>query len=137
MNADPPRLTVDCIIFEGDNVVLIRRKNPPFENTWALPGGFVENGETVEQACSREVKEETNLNIRNLRLIGVYSDPNRDPRGHTVTVAFLAEADVENMQAASDAKEVALVADWKDQELAFDHRIILQDALKPVQRSHL
>jgi 8-oxo-dGTP diphosphatase len=77
-----PRLTVDCVITgEAGEIVLIRRNHAPFKDSYALPGGFVEVGETVEEACRREIKEETNLELYDLRLVGVYSDPERDPVG--------------------------------------------------------
>ncbi len=123
-----PSLTVDCVIFTGDSAVLIRRANVPFKGEYALPGGFVEIGETVEQACVRETKEETGLDVVNLRFIGIYSDPGRDPRRHTVTVAFLADAEISKMRAGSDAAMVELVQDWRNQQIAFDHRKILNDA---------
>src|SRR5690606_7419628 len=85
-----PALTTDCVVFdESGRVLLIRRKFPPFEGGFALPGGFVDVGETVEDACRRELKEETGLEAGDLTLIGVYSDPTRDPRGHTCSVAFI------------------------------------------------
>src|SRR5436309_1546590 len=99
-------LTVDCVIFSGKSVLLIRRKFPPFEGQYALPGGFVEEDETAEEACIRETKEETNLDVNNLRLIGVYSKPGRDPRGRTVSAAFLAEVkDPGSLKAGDDAKD--------------------------------
>lgn len=125
-----PGLTVDCVIFSDDRVVLIRRKHEPFVGQYALPGGFVEWGETVEAACARELKEETSLEVHNLRLIGVYSRPDRDPRGHTVTVAYMGEADVSRMKAGDDAAEVELVADWQSQHIAFDHAEIIAAAEK-------
>ena len=125
-----PALTVDCVVVEGDAVVLIRRKNEPFKGQYALPGGFVDWGETVEAACAREMREETSLQIRDLKLVGVYSRPDRDPRGHTVTVAFTGEADLSVMKAGDDAAEVELVADWRDQNLAFDHREIVEAAMR-------
>ena len=86
-----PALTTDCVVFDKrGNVLLIRRKHDPFKGSYALPGGFVEVGELVEDACRRELKEETGLDVGALRLIGVYSDPNRDPRGHTCSIAYLA-----------------------------------------------
>ena len=124
-------LTVDCVVFAGDSVVLIKRKNPPFQGQYALPGGFAEENETVEEACIREAKEETNLDLKNLRLIGVYSKPDRDPRGRTVSVAFLAEAyDISVLKAGDDAKEIELVSDWQNIDLAFDHKQIIFDAMK-------
>ena len=86
-----PLLTVDIIIeLEGNGIVLIERKNPPFG--WAIPGGFVDEGETLEDAAIREAFEETCLNVRLKAQMHVYSDPLRDPRGHTITVVFIAEA---------------------------------------------
>ena len=81
-------LTVDAIIIYDDRLVLIRRKNEPFRGMQALPGGFVEKDETVEQAVARETKEETGLDTVIVRLIGVYSDPGRDPRGPTVSICY-------------------------------------------------
>lgn len=128
-------LTTDCVVFSKKGaVVLVRRKNPPFEGQYALPGGFVDEDETVEQACIREAKEETNLDIKNLRLVGVYSSPDRDPRGRTVSAAFLAEADLSNLRAGDDAAEVELVENWQEAELAFDHSEILRDAWVTRQR---
>ena len=93
-----PLLTVDAVILVNNrrNLVLIRRKNPPFQGELALPGGFVDVGETVEEACIREAYEETNININIIKLIGVFSDPRRDPRGHNVTIAFLCESQTNN-----------------------------------------
>jgi 8-oxo-dGTP diphosphatase len=89
---ETPALTADCVVFDSqDRVLLIRRGRPPFEGDYALPGGFVEVGETVEDACRRELKEETGIEVRELKLVGVYSDPKRDPRGHTCSVAYLAQ----------------------------------------------
>ena len=85
-----PALTTDCVIFDsGGRVLLIRRGHPPYAGSYALPGGFVEIGETVEEACRREALEETGIKVDVLRLVGVYSDPARDPRGHTVSVAYV------------------------------------------------
>ncbi len=84
-----PLLTTDCVIFDGEaRVLLIRRKNEPFKGAYALPGGFVDIGETTEAACRREVLEEAGIVVDRLHLVGVYSDPSRDPRGHAVSVAY-------------------------------------------------
>lgn len=125
-------LTVDGVILYKGGVVLIKRKNEPFKDHYALPGGFVEYGETVEEALKREMKEETGLDVRILRLVGVYSDPNRDPRGHTVSVAFLCLGEGE-LKAGDDAKEVHVVPieEAGKLPLAFDHAKILRDALTP------
>lgn len=127
-----PALTVDCVIFDAHGrVLLIRRKHEPFKGGYALPGGFVDLGETVEAACRREVSEETGLTVTDLRLIGVYSDPGRDPRGHTVSAAFLAVLNAPaTPQAGDDAATAEWVADWRGQTLAFDHAQILDDAEK-------
>jgi len=121
-----PLLTVDIIIeLEGRGVVLINRKNPPFG--WALPGGFVDYGETLEEAAVREALEETSLQVELTRQFHAYSDPNRDPRGHTVAVVFIARASGEP-KAADDAQEAGVFqADALPSPLAFDHRRILGD----------
>jgi len=119
---------VDVVIASDEGIVLIRRAAGPFEGRWALPGGFVEVGETVEAAATREAAEETGLAGELARLVGVYSDPERDPRGHNVSVAFLARVVGGDLVAATDAAEVA-VLDPDSVELAFDHRSIIADAL--------
>ena len=123
-----PLLAVDTIIrlLDHDNkIVLIERKNPPYG--WALPGGFVDVGERLEEAAVREAKEETCLDVDLVALLGIYSDPARDPRGHTVTPVYIADARGEPV-AADDAKNTAIVApDEIDQPLAFDHKLILSD----------
>ena len=123
-------LTVDGVIIYNNGVVLIKRKHEPFKDFYALPGGFVEYGETVEEALKREMKEETGLNVRILKLVGVYSEPSRDPRGHTVSVAFLCIGEGE-LKAGDDAKEVHVVPidEAERLPLAFDHARILRDAL--------
>ena len=125
-----PLLTVDCVaIDDRGRVLLIRRGKPPFQGHYALPGGFVDVGETVEDACRRELFEETGIVAGKLRLIGVYSDPGRDPRGHTVAVAFLARVKGE-AKAGDDAAAVEWVESWRRLDLAFDHEQILKDAAK-------
>ncbi len=121
-------VTIDCVVFSGDAVVLIKRGNEPFKDQYALPGGFVELNESVEEACRRETLEETGLVVRDLVMIGVYSDPSRDTFRHTVAVAFLAEADLSTLKAGDDAKSVELVSDWRTLPLAFDHKRIIEDA---------
>lgn len=133
MNIKTPLLTVDILIRQGQprRVLLIRRKNPP--HGWALPGGFVDVGETVETAAAREALEETSLVVRDLRLLGVYSDPARDPRGHTVSVVYIADADGAAV-AADDAGE-ALFFDLDElpTPLAFDHARILDDYRRRIE----
>ncbi len=130
------KLTVDAVIFskedQADFVLLVKRKNAPFKGQWVFPGGFVEDGETLEEAARRELEEETSLKTESLNQLKAYGDPGRDPRGHTVTVAFWGEVNkaAVQIQAASDADEVQ----WWDltnlPDLGFDHAQILNDALK-------
>ena len=119
---------VDVVIPSGEGVVLIRRASDPFEGRWALPGGFVEVGETVEAAAAREAAEETGLAVELAGLVGVYSEPDRDPRGHNVSCAYLARAREGEPSAASDAAEVSFL-DPSTVDLAFDHDRIIADAL--------
>ena len=133
---ETPKLMVDVVIPSGDRVVLIRRGSEPFEGRWALPGGFVEVGETVEEAAAREAAEETGLAVELARLVGVYSDPGRDPRGHNVSVAFLARVLSGELAAATDAAEVSLL-DPGAVELAFDHPRIIADAMGGVDAGPL
>jgi 8-oxo-dGTP diphosphatase len=120
-----PVLAVDAVIvLESGAVVFVRRRNPPFQGCWALPGGLCEVGETVEQAVRREAHEETGLRVEVERLIGVFSDPSRDPRGHTVSIAFLARVVGGQLKAGSDARQVQAF-EKPPEELAFDHRRIL------------
>jgi len=128
-----PLLTVDAVIlFKKDNLILITRKNPPFQGEYALPGGFVDIGETLEQACIREAKEETNLNVRIKRLIGVYSDPKRDPRGHTVSIAYLcipkSPRAIPKAQDDAASIEIIPILDIPSLNLAFDHMKIIEDS---------
>jgi len=125
---ETPKLMVDVVIPSERGVVLIRRASEPFAGQWALPGGFVELGETVEEAAAREAAEETGLAVEVARLIGVYSEPERDPRGHNVSVALLVRVLSGELGAATDASEVS-VLDPSSVELAFDHSRIIDDAL--------
>ncbi len=123
-----PKLAVDAIIEIGDKIVLIRRKNPPYG--WALPGGFVEYGETLEQAVRREAMEETGLELLDLRQFHAYSEPDRDPRFHVVSVVFIAKGKG-TPRAADDAAGIALFSkDELPEDIAFDHKKILEDYFK-------
>jgi 8-oxo-dGTP diphosphatase len=131
MSASPrgPSLTVDCVVFDAeDRLLLIRRKNDPFKGHYALPGGFVDIGETVEAAARRELKEETAVNAGAMRLIAIYSDPKRDPRRHTVSAAYLVGDFSGAPQAGDDAAVATFVAGWRNERLAFDHDKIVRDA---------
>jgi 8-oxo-dGTP diphosphatase len=122
------RLTVDVIIeLPNERLVLIRRKNPP--PGWALPGGFVDVGETVEDAARREALEETSLSVELVRQFHVYSDPARDPRGHTVSVVFIGRAEGTPLGADDAAEARAFPKGDLPEPLAFDHGQILADYL--------
>jgi 8-oxo-dGTP diphosphatase len=137
-----PYLTTDGIveiydkaeIFQG--IVLIQRKNPPLG--LALPGGFVDVGETVEHAVVREMKEEISLDVKIIKLLGVYSDPSRDPRFHTASVVYICKAYGQPV-GADDAKEAILVKleDLELDKLVFDHGKILEDYLKQSKTTEL
>jgi 8-oxo-dGTP diphosphatase len=130
-----PALTTDCVAFDARRrVLLIRRGRPPYKGKYALPGGFVDVGETVEDACRRELLEETGVRAGKLELIGVYSHPRRDPRGHTCSVAFLARITGAMPKAGDDAAAAEWVADWSKLALAFDHAKILRDAARLLRR---
>ena len=120
-----PFPTVDIIIELEGGIVLIKRKNPP--HGWALPGGFVDYGESLEAAAVREAREETSLEVTNLRLLGCYSDPKRDERMHTISAVYIAEG-CGQPQAADDAAllEVFPLSDLPE-TLCFDHGDILKD----------
>ncbi len=122
-----PWLTVDGIILVRGKILCVRRAHEPFKGQLALPGGFAELGETVEDAVVREVREETGLETRVVRLVGVYSDPARDPRGHTVSVAFELEPTGGTLKAGDDAADVVLVDPDRLPRLAFDHSKIIAD----------
>lgn len=133
-----PKVAADCVVFDAEGrVALIRRKKPPYQGSYALPGGFLKEDESVETACARETKEEVNLDITNLRLVGVYSAPDKETRERIVSIAYLAEADTSKLQAGTDAESAEWVANWREQELAFNHRKVLEDAYalwKPLKR---
>ena len=123
-----PVVAVDVLIRKDDGYVFIKRKNEPYRGCWAIPGGLVEYGETVEQAAEREAKEETGLDVKLIRLVGVYSDPTRDPRGHCISIAYLAEVVSGELRAATDAKK-AKIFKRKPDNLVFDHSKIFEDAI--------
>ncbi|GAB6060866.1 NUDIX domain-containing protein [Desulfonatronum parangueonense] len=129
-----PVPTVDILInIPGKGIVLIERRNPP--PGWALPGGFIDHGESAEQAAVREAREETGLDVELTGLLGVYSDPRRDPRQHTISTVYTAQAvNPEQMKAGDDAGKVGIFpVDALPSNLAFDHGRILQDYLRIFQ----
>ncbi|MCO6414484.1 MAG: NUDIX hydrolase [Thiogranum sp.] len=126
-----PLLTVDAIIEMADRpgrpIVLIERRNPP--HGWALPGGFVDVGERLEAAALREASEETSLDIQLVALLGCYSDPQRDNRGHTVSAVYVATATGE-ARALDDARNLEFFDPERCPELAFDHALVIADYLR-------
>ncbi len=123
-----PAVTVDAVVEVEYKILLIKRKNAPYKGQWALPGGFVEYGESVEEAIKREVMEESNVKIEITGLIGVYSKPGRDPRGHVISVCFRAKGQGEE-KSGSDAVDARLfnLDEALKEDLAFDHEKILRD----------
>lgn len=121
-----PRVAVDGIVLHDGKLVVVRRRNDPFRGMPALPGGFVELGERVEAAAVREVREETGLGTRVLRLVGVFSDPSRDPRGHVVSIAYALEEIGGVLKAGSDAADVMLINPNDLPRMAFDHGEIIR-----------
>jgi ADP-ribose pyrophosphatase YjhB (NUDIX family) len=126
-----PIPTVDIIIeIESKGIVLIKRKNPPYG--WAIPGGFVDYGESLEEAVMREAKEETNLDVKLARQFHTYSDPKRDPRHHTISTIYIAKGNG-IPQAKDDALEIGIFNESNlPNEIAFDHRSILNDYFKSI-----
>jgi len=123
-----PLIAVDGVLIKDGKILLVRRGKEPFRGYYALPGGFVEYGETVERAVVREVYEETGIKTRVKELLGVYSDPNRDPRGHVISIAFILEY-IEGEPHGRDDAEDACWFDLDDlPRLAFDHKKIIEDA---------
>ncbi|MBR4773345.1 MAG: NUDIX hydrolase [Bacteroidales bacterium] len=125
-----PMLTADCVVLRNNEVLLIRRGNEPFRGCWALPGGFMEMDETIEHCAERELQEETGLQVAetDLHLIGIYSTLGRDPRGRTVTAAYLVRLVSGEPKAGDDAAEVRWWPLANLPSLAFDHAEIITDA---------
>lgn len=130
-------VTVDIVVFREKNaqkeILLIQRKNEPFKNQWALPGGFVDNDEDLETAAKRELLEETCVVASNLQQVKAYGNPYRDPRGYMVSVAYFTTVDSDtNAVAADDAKALQWFAVENLPDLAFDHQTIIEDTLTKV-----
>ena len=124
-----PALAVDAIVVKNGKILLIRRANEPFKGKWALVGGFVEYGETTENAVKREVEEETGMKVEVKELLGVYSEPKRDPRGHVVSISYIVESKSDEIKINEEVKEARFFSleEIKSMELAFDHAKIIRD----------
>ncbi|MCM4157376.1 NUDIX hydrolase [Gramella sp. AN32] len=135
MSRQKINVTVDIVIFtsEGNSekILLIQRKNDPFKNQWALPSGFVDDNEDLEDEAKRELEEETGLKIKKLQQVGAFGKPGRDPRGHTVSIAYLGKTRMERIKGSDDAKDAKWISlqELKDLDLAFDHNEIIKKAL--------
>ncbi len=139
-NRKLPRLTVDAFVRDRrGRLLLVRRGRPPFLGLWALPGGFCEYGETTEECCARETLEETGLTVLVGELLGVYSDPKRDPRGHTVTVLYAARPVRGTPKGSDDAAEARWFAkkEIRGLKIAFDHGEIIARQLARRPRARL
>ncbi|PYQ37525.1 MAG: hypothetical protein DMF55_00585 [Acidobacteria bacterium] len=129
---ETPRLTVDAWVRDRrGRILLVRRGGPPFRGKWALPGGFSERGETTEESCAREVLEETGLQARIGQVLGVYSDPRRDPRGHTVSVLYDVTPVGGTVRGGDDAADARWFTrkELRTLDLAFDHGRIVREQL--------
>jgi ADP-ribose pyrophosphatase YjhB (NUDIX family) len=126
-----PFITVDIIIEKDGKIVLIKRAKEPFKDYFALPGGFIDLGEFAEDAAIREAKEETNLDVEIKGILGAYSDPKRDPRGHVISVVFIATSKSLDLKAGDDASCVGWFRlEEIPEKLAFDHKKIIDDYKK-------
>ena len=131
-------LTVDAVVLatdsENNKVLLIKRKNPPFQDHWAIPGGFVENEESIDAAAKRELQEETGLEVDNLQQLYAFGEPKRDPRSRVVSVAYwgIADPDAQKVVPATDAKDAKWFPVDDLPPLAFDHAIIIAKALEQI-----
>ena len=134
-----PAVTADCVVVTREKepqVLLIQRGNPPFKGCWAFPGGFMNMDETTEQCAIRELEEETGLKVSELQQVGAYSKVDRDPRGRTVTIAYLVRVD---KPVAVIGQDDAAQAEWWPlsalPQLAFDHEDIMRDALLLINKN--
>jgi len=129
-------LTADVIVeYEDGSIILARRGSAPYKGMWALPGGKMDEGETIEQTAIREIKEETGLDIQLKKVLGVHSQLGRDPRGRYISVVFIATAIAGSLAAASDAQEVLRTKDFANMPLAFDHNKMIEDYLAQKKKS--
>ena len=119
-------------LIPNKKILLIKRGNQPFKGKWALPGGFVEYGEKTEEAVKREIFEETGLKTKINQLVGIYSDPNRDPRGHTITIVYKLEILGGKIESSGDACDIKFFDIKKLPKLSFDHNLIIQDVLRRI-----
>jgi len=135
-------LTVEIVIFKENyttnSILLIKRKNEPFKDFWALPGGFVDENEDLEVAAIRELKEETQINIKSLQQLKAFGKPYRDPRSHVVSIAFMGIVSTDTIATASDdAKEAKWISVNDLPKLAFDHDEIINFAITKIKQNEI
>jgi len=131
-------ITVDAVVFAEENehlyLLVIKRKNDPFQGKWALPGGFLEEDELLHIGCLRELEEETGLQLKEIQQVGIYDEIDRDPRGRTLSIAFTTKLEQrKEIKGSDDAEEAQWVLLDELTELAFDHHKIINDALEKLQ----
>lgn len=131
-------ITVDAVVFAEENnelyILVIKRKNDPYQGKWALPGGFLEEDELLHTGCLRELEEETGLQLKQMQQVGIYDEINRDPRGRTLSVAFTTKLQLrKEIKGNDDAAEAKWILVNELTEVAFDHQQIINDALEKLQ----
>jgi len=133
-----PAVTTDCVVFGKDGnetkVLLIERGNEPYKGCWAFPGGFLNMDENAEQGALRELKEETGLDLKNIKQIGAFSDVNRDPRSRVITIAYYAVTEITDVCGGDDAAKAQWFSLNKIPPLAFDHEQILREAIQKMRK---
>jgi ADP-ribose pyrophosphatase YjhB (NUDIX family) len=131
-----PTPTVDAIVQKDSQILLVKRKKEPFKGHLVLPGGFVNEGERVEDAAKREIKEETSLDIELIDILGVYSEPKRDPRGHIMSTVFIGKISKSSDKVDAMAQDDAAAIEWLNLEevdntrFGFDHKKIILDYIR-------
>lgn len=132
-----PAVTADCVVFNKEDnnisILLIKRENDPYKDFWAFPGGFINMNESAEEAAIRELKEETGLEVKKAEQLKAYSNPNRDPRERVITIVFIAESEKNIVKGEDDAKEAKWFQIDNLPPLAFDHELILKDAIEKIK----
>ena len=129
-----PRLAADGVVIKKGRILLVRRNHAPYKNCWAIPGGFMEKGETVEAAAMREVLEETGVRTKAVKLVGVYSNPRRDPRGHVVSIPYILRPLSNRLRTSSETSDVRYFPISKIPRLPTDQNRIVEDALKILRK---
>jgi len=127
MSEESTSVMVDAVVVRNDKLLLVKRKKDPFKGFLTFPGGKVDEGEKIEDAVKRELREETSLEIEPTDILGVYSDPSRDPRGHRISITFIAKLVSGEAKASSDAESIEWLPQNEQKELGFDHNKILKD----------